>query len=175
MKKTWKRILVIVFCILIFAVILYPWKFIPEYGMPAVSAKETESGKSETEKKGQKEEKETNTEYMQVADQVIDAIMTGDIEKFWDTLPEGYLGKYGEKLENVAKSVIEDAFSDAASEFSGVEIEHQPVQSEEVSENTLDRLKSEYEEEGYSVTSARTVTVELSACDGNSGKRNRIS
>ncbi len=163
MKKTWKRILVIVFCILIFAVILYPWKFIPEYGMPAVSAKETESGKAETEKKGQKEEKETNTEYMQVADQVIDAIMTGDIEKFWDTLPEGYLGKYGEKLENVAKSVIEDAFSDAASEFSGVEIEHQPVQSEEVSENTLDRLKSEYEEEGYSVTSARTVTVELSA------------
>ena len=106
--------------------------------------------------------KKTDTEYMQVADQVVDAIVTGNIKKFWDTLPEEYLGKYGEELENVTKSVIEDVFSDAASEFRGMEIDHKPVRSKKTSEDTLNRLKNEYEEEGYSVTSARIVIVELS-------------
>ena len=70
MKKAGSRILIITFGIMAAIAILYPWKFVPEYGILQMTESGEKAGKTA-------ESQESDEEYMQVADRAVEALFTG--------------------------------------------------------------------------------------------------
>lgn len=73
MKKAGSRILIITFGIMAAIAILYPWKFVPEYGILQMTESGEKAGKTA-------ESQESDEEYMQVADRAVEALFTGDTD-----------------------------------------------------------------------------------------------
>lgn len=92
MKKAGSRILIITFGIMAAIAILYPWKFVPEYGILQMTESGEKAGKTA-------ESQESDEEYMQVADRAVEALFTGDTDTLLSLLPERYFGQYGETLQ----------------------------------------------------------------------------
>ena len=92
MKKAGSRILIITFGIMAAIAILYPWKFVPEYGILQMTESGEKAGKTA-------ESQESDEEYMQVADHAVEALFTGDTDTLLSLLPERYFGQYGETLQ----------------------------------------------------------------------------
>ena len=92
MKKAGSRILIITFGIMAAIAILYPWKFVPEYGILQMTESGEKAGKTA-------ESQESDEEYMQVADRAVEVLFTGDTDTLLSLLPERYFGQYGETLQ----------------------------------------------------------------------------
>ena len=86
MKKAGSRILIITFGIMAAIAILYPWKFVPEYGILQMTESGEKAGKTA-------ESQESDEEYMQVADRAVEALFTGDTDTLLSLLPERYFGQ----------------------------------------------------------------------------------
>lgn len=156
MKKAGSRILIITFGIMAAIAILYPWKFVPEYGILQMTESGEKAGKTA-------ESQESDEEYMQVADRAVEALFTGDTDTLLSLLPERYFGQYGETLQWIIENAVEEEFQKLQDEVGDIQITHWPVRSEKQSEGNMEKIKSHYGEEGDTVTDARNVFVEVSA------------
>ena len=103
MKKAGSRILIITFGIMAAIAILYPWKFVPEYGILQMTESGEKAGKTA-------ESQESDEEYMQVADRAVEALFTGDTDTLLSLLPERYFGQYGETLQWIIENAVEEEF-----------------------------------------------------------------
>ena len=101
MKKAGSRILIITFGIMAAIAILYPWKFVPEYGILQMTESGEKAGKTA-------ESQESDEEYMQVADRAVEALFTGDTDTLLSLLPERYFGQYGETLQWIIENAVEE-------------------------------------------------------------------
>ena len=101
MKKAGSRILIITFGIMAAIAILYPWKFVPEYGILQMTESREKAGKTA-------ESQESDEEYMQVADRAVEALFTGDTDTLLSLLPERYFGQYGETLQWIIENAVEE-------------------------------------------------------------------
>lgn len=156
MKKAGSRILIITFGIMAAIAILYPWKFVPEYGILQMTESGEKAGKTA-------ESQESDEEYMQVADRAVEALFTGDTDTLLSLLPERYFGQYGETLQWIIENAVEEELQKLQDEVGDIQITHWPVRSEKQSEGNMEKIKSHYGEEGDTVTDARNVFVEVSA------------
>lgn len=156
MKKAGSRILIITFGIMAAIAILYPWKFVPEYGILQMTESGEKAGKTA-------ESQESDEEYMQVADRAVEALFTGDTNTLLSLLPERYFGQYGETLQWIIENAVEEELQKLQDEVGDIQITHWPVRSEKQSEGNMEKIKSHYGEEGDTVTDARNVFVEVSA------------
>ena len=156
MKKAGSRILIITFGIMAAIAILYPWKFVPEYGILQMTESGEKAGKTA-------ESQESDEEYMQVADHAVEALFTGDTDTLLSLLPERYFGQYGETLQWIIENAVEEELQKLQDEVGDIQITHWPVRSEKQSEGNMEKIKSHYGEEGDTVTDARNVFVEVSA------------
>ena len=156
MKKAGSRILIITFGIMAAIAILYPWKFVPEYGILQMTESGEKAGKTA-------ESQESDEEYMQVADRAVEALFTGDTDTLLSLLPERYFGQYGETLQWIIENAVEEELQKLQDEVGDIQITHWPVRSEKQSEGNMENIKSQKGEEGDTVTDARNVFVEVSA------------
>mgnify|MGYP000127521950 CR=1 FL=1 len=82
--------------------ILYPWKFVPEYGILQMTESGEKAGKTA-------ESQESDEEYMQVADRAVEALFTGDTDTLLSLLPERYFGQYGDHRKCSGRGTSETA------------------------------------------------------------------
>ena len=106
-----------------------------------------------------------NSEYMQVAENVITAIIYGDVELFCDTLPAGYFGEDRDDVIEDFSDGFGSSFTEAHPEYEGIEITIQASDAEEQTEERLEEIQSQYEKFEYDVADAKVVTVILKAED----------
>lgn len=90
MKKAGSRILIITFGIMAAIAILYPWKFVPEYGILQMTESGEKAGKTA-------ESQESDEEYMQVADRAVEALFTGDTDTLLSLFRSGILANMGKR------------------------------------------------------------------------------
>ena len=131
MKKAGSRILIITFGIMAAIAILYPWKFVPEYGILQMTESGEKAGKTA-------ESQESDEEYMQVADRAVEALFTGDTDTLLSLLPERYFGQYGETLQWIIENAVEEELQKLQDEVGDIQITHWPVRSEKQSEGNME-------------------------------------
>lgn len=134
MKKAGSRILIITFGIMAAIAILYPWKFVPEYGILQMTESGEKAGKTA-------ESQESDEEYMQVADRAVEALFTGDTDTLLSLLPERYFGQYGETLQWIIENAVEEELQKLQDEVGDIQITHWPVRSEKQSEGNMEKIK----------------------------------
>ena len=117
MKKAGSRILIITFGIMAAIAILYPWKFVPEYGILQMTESGEKAGKTA-------ESQESDEEYMQVADRAVEALFTGDTDTLLSLLPERYFGQYGETLQWIIENAVEEELQKLQDEVGAIQITH---------------------------------------------------
>lgn len=132
MKKAGSRILIITFGIMAAIAILYPWKFVPEYGILQMTESREKAGKTA-------ESQESDEEYMQVADRAVEALFTGDTDTLLSLLPERYFGQYGETLQWIIENAVEEELQKLQDEAGDIQITHWPVRSEKQSEGNMEK------------------------------------
>lgn len=120
MKKAGSRILIITFGIMAAIAILYPWKFVPEYGILQMTESGEKAGKTA-------ESQESDEEYMQVADRAVEALFTGDTDTLLSLLPERYFGQYGETLQWIIENAVEEELQKLQDEVGDIQITHAAV------------------------------------------------
>ena len=131
MKKAGSRILIITFGIMAAIAILYPWKFVPEYGILQMTESGEKAGKTA-------ESQESDEEYMQVADRAVEVLFTGDTDTLLSLLPERYFGQYGETLQWIIENAVEEELQKLQDEVGDIQITHWPVRSEKQSEGNME-------------------------------------
>lgn len=100
--------MIITFGIIAAIAILYPWKFVPEYGILQMTESGEKAGKTA-------ESQESIEEYMQVADRAVEALFTGDTDTLLSLLlTERYFGQYGETLQWIIENAIGRGTSETA-------------------------------------------------------------
>ena len=153
MKKAGSRILIITFGIMAAIAILYPWKFVPEYGILQMTESGEKAGKTA-------ESQESDEEYMQVADRAVEALFTGDTDTLLSLLPERYFGQYGETLQWIIENAVEEELQKLQDEVGDIQITHWPVRSEKQSEGNMEKSGMLAKVEGYfKETGAETMVI----------------
>ena len=106
-------------------------------------------------------------QYMKVAEQCVESIITGNLDEFMELLSDEYYSGTKELIDYVLSDGFQSYSEEMQDEFEGYEDMHfiyNGISSEEVKGEALESLKEIYREGDCEISGARTVEVEVKEC-----------
>ncbi len=106
-------------------------------------------------------------QYMKVAEQCVESIITGNLDEFMELLSDEYYSGTKELIGYVLSDGFQSYSEEMQDEFEGYEDMHfiyNGILSEEVKGEALESLKEIYREGDCEISEARTVEVEIKEC-----------